>query len=265
MDSTEHCGELKATDYRKKKGLFKYDTKKFRANDFAKYLEKNYRGARKEDPTIVVDKQYKLWEDETILNYEESKLAGKYLAYKALITEYHDGILLYEVMSDKVWNKAMRDTTGLKAFYESNSDKYQWGERVDAEVYECGSMLLAQQTVKLLSMDSLTSTDIVMVVNESSSLNVKFRKGKFDTTKTGFISATKSPLQNGVNEIYEYNDKSYVVVVNDKLPAGPKKFDEAKGAITSDYQNYLEKNWMLEIEGNHDIVINKEALYSIGK
>ena len=265
MDSTYHFGEFKATDYSKKKVLFKLDKKKFRANDFAKYLEKNYRGARKEDPTIVVDKQYKLWEDETILNYEESKLAGKYLAYKALITEYHDGILLYEVMSDKVWNKAMRDTTGLKAFYESNSDKYQWGERVDAEVYECGSMLLAQQTVKLLSMDSLTSTDIVMVVNESSSLNVKFRKGKFDTTKTGFISATKSPLQNGVNEIYEYNDKYYVVVVNDKLPAGPKKFDEAKGAITSDYQNYLEKNWMLEIEGNHDIVINKEALYSIGK
>ena len=159
----------------------------------------------------------------------------------------------------------MRDTTGLKAFYESNSTKYQWGERVDAEVYECGSMLLAQQTNKLLADDSLSSADIVMAVNESSSLNVKLRKGKFDTTKTGFISANKKPLQNGINEIYEYNGKYYVVVVNDKLPAGPKKFDDAKGAITSDYQNYLEKNWMLEIEKNHDIVIHKEALYSIGK
>lgn len=265
MDSTYHFGKFKATDYKKRKVLFKLDRKKFRANDFAKYLEKNYRGARKEDPTIVVNKQYKLWEDETILNYEESKLAGKYPAYKALITEYHDGILLYEVMSDKVWNKAMRDTSGLKAFYESNSEKYQWGERVDAEVYECGSMLLAQQTTKLLAIDSLTSSDIVEAVNKSSSLNVKFRKGKFDTSKTGFISGAQSPLQNGVNEIYEYNGKFYVVVVKDKIPAGPKEFDEAKGAITSDYQNYLEENWMKEIEGKHKIVINKEALYSIGK
>ena len=43
----------------KKKVLFKLDKKKFRANDFAKYMAKNYRGARREDPTIVVNKQYK--------------------------------------------------------------------------------------------------------------------------------------------------------------------------------------------------------------
>ena len=166
-------------------------------------------------------------------------------------------------MSDKVWNKAMRDTTGLKAFYESNSDKYQWGERVDAEVYECGSMLLAQQTVKLIGNRFFDFYGYSKAVNESSSLNVKFRKGKFDTTKTGFISAAKSPLQNGVNEVYEYDDKYYVVVVNDKLPAGPKKFDEAKGAITSDYQNYLKK-WMKEIEGNHTLLLIKKHSTLLG-
>lgn len=265
MDSTYHFGKFRATEYTKKKVLFKLDKKKFRANDFAKYLETNYRGARKEDTKIVVDKQYKLWEDQAILDYEESKLAEKYPAYKALITEYHDGILLYEVMSDKVWNKAMRDTTGLKEFYESNANNYQWGERVDAEVYECGTMLLAQQTAKLLESDTMSSTDIVKAVNESSSLNVKFRKGKFDTTKTGFIAAAKSSLKKGVNDIYEHEGKFYVVVVNDELPAGPKEFDEAKGAITSDYQNFLEKQWMKEIEEKHEIVINKEALYSIGQ
>ncbi len=265
IDSTYHLGQFKATDYSKKKVLFKLDKKKFRANDFAVYLSKRYRAARKDDPKTVVDKQYKLWEDETILNYEESKLADKYPAYKALITEYHDGILLYEVMSDKVWNKAMRDTTGLKSFYESNQSKYQWGKRVDAEVYECGSMLIAEQTKKMLMSDTLESSEIVQAMNMSSSLNVKFRKGKFDTSKTKFISASATPLKAGINEIYNYDGKFYVVEVVDQLPAGPKKFDEAKGAITSDYQNYLEKEWMKEIEANHTLVVNKEALYSIGK
>ena len=69
----------------------------------------------------------------------------------------------------------------------------------------------------------------------------------------------------GTNEIYEFEGKYYVVVVKEKIPAGPKKFDEAKGAITSDYQNYLEQAWLKEIEGKHKIVVNKEALYSIGK
>lgn len=265
IDSTYHLGQYKADDYSKRKVLFKLDKQKFRADDFSAYLAKNYRASRKDDPKTVVDKQYKLWEDQTILNYEESKLSGKYPAYKALITEYHDGILLYEVMSDKVWNKAMRDTTGLKAFYESNKGKYQWGTRVDAEVYECGSMLIAQQTSKMMMIDSLESSEIVEAMNESSSLNVKFRKGKFDTSKTSFISAATSPLKKGINAIYEYDRKFYVVEVLDELPAGPKEFDEAKGAITSDYQNYLEKEWMKEIESKHTLVVNKEELYSIGK
>lgn len=265
IDSTYHLGEFKASDYSKRKVLFKLDKKKFRANDFAAYMAKNYRAARKDAPKTVVDKQYKLWEDETILSYEESKLADKYPAYKALITEYHDGILLYEVMSDKVWNKAMRDTSGLKAFYESDKDNYLWNERVEAEVYECGSMRIAQQTGVLLKSDSLTSSQIVELTNESSALNVKFRKGKFDTTKTGFISAATTPLTVGVNNVYEYDSKFYVVKVIEKIPAGPKKFDEAKGAITSDYQNYLEAEWMKEIEGKHKLVVNREALYSIGQ
>ncbi len=195
MDSTYLLGKFKASDYPKNKVMFIMDKQKFRGNEFAKYLENNHRAARKDDIKVMVDKQYKAWEEQAILDYEESKLAGKYPAYKALITEYHDGILLYEVMSDKVWNKAMRDTVGLKAFYENNKSNYQWGPRVDAEVYECNTMLVAQQTKKLLESDTLTSTQIVEAVNESSTLNTKFRKGKFDTTKTGFISAAKSPLK----------------------------------------------------------------------
>jgi len=265
MDSTYLLGKFKASDYTKNKVMFKMDKQKFRGDGFAEYLENNYRAARKEDIKMMVDKQYKAWEEQAILDYEESKLAGKYPAYKALITEYHDGILLYEVMSDKVWNKAMKDTTGLKAFYENNKGNYQWGPRVNAEVYECNTMLVAQQTKKLVESDSLKSTQIVEAVNESSTLNTKFRKGKFDLEKTAFIEAAKSPLKKGVNDIYEYDGKFYVVKVLEEIPAGPKEFDEAKGAITSDYQNYLEKEWMKEIEAKHKIVVNEEALYSLGK
>ena len=265
IDSTYHLGEFSATKYTSNKVLFTMDKQKFRANDFAKYMETNFRAARKEDPKLVVDKQYKLWETETILNYEETKLADKYLAYKALITEYHDGILLYEVMSDKVWNKAMRDTSGLKEFYAANTSKYQWGDRVDAEVFECVSMEIAKQTMAKLAVDTVTSNEVVTTMNESSSLNVKYRKGKYDTKTTDYIAGTPTPFKQGLNTIYEFRGKYYVIKVNAFLPAGPKAFDEAKGSITSDYQNHLEKEWMKEIEGKHTLIVNKEALYSVGK
>ena len=116
-----------------------------------------------------------------------------------------------------------------------------------------------------LATDTIPSNEVVSAMNENSSLNVKYRKGKYDKKATDFIAGSPTPLKEGLNTIYELNSKFYVVKVNAFLPAGPKAFDEAKGAITSDYQNHLEAEWMKEIEAKHTLVVNKEALYSVGK
>jgi peptidyl-prolyl cis-trans isomerase SurA len=48
------------------------------------------------------------------------------------------------------------------------------------------------------------------------------------------------------------------------LRPSEKEFTEAKGAITSDYQNYLESEWLKELKKKHKVTIYKDALYSIG-
>ena len=68
-----------------------------------------------------------------------------------------------------------------------------------------------------------------------------------------------------MNDTYSFDGKFYAVRIMEVIPAGLKEFDEAKGAITSDYQNHLEIEWLKEIEKKHVVVINKEALYSIGQ
>ena len=44
-----------------------------------------------------------------------------------------------------------------------------------------------------------------------------------------------------------------------------KEFQEAKGASTSDYQNYLEQEWLKELRVKHPIVVNKSVLYGLDK
>ena len=49
--------------------------------------------------------------------------------------EYHDGILLFDLMNERVWSKAVKDTSGLNQFYNSlinnsKSEKYFNPERV---------------------------------------------------------------------------------------------------------------------------------------
>ena len=264
IDSTYHFGKFRANQLKGNKVLFKLDKKKFRSKEFAMYMEENFRAARKDNPKTVVAKQYKLWENEAVLGYEETKLAAKYPAYKALITEYHDGILLYEVMSDKVWNLAMQDTAGLKEFHGKNKEKYRWGNRLDADIFECNSRVNADTLSQLLAADTLSTQTVIRLVNESSPLNVKHRRGKYDVAKTASLSGAPSDLNEGINPIYEFDGKFYVIRVVEKIPAGLKEFDESKGAITSDYQNFLEEKWLSEIEAKHIIFINEDALYSIG-
>jgi peptidyl-prolyl cis-trans isomerase SurA len=267
VDSTFYQQSTFKTSLKKDKPLFILDKQKFTQNDFALYLKKNYRGIRRGGEVVaMIDDQYEKWEKEAILDYEESKLADKYPAYKALVTEYHDGILLYEIMSDKVWNKAMKDTSGLKAFHAENKSNYMWNKRYDADIFECKSKEIAQKVHGMLTAegaDTLRIADLVSTINTDSELNTRHRNGKFDVEKSSFVRV--KDLQEGVNDIYELNGKYFVVRVNDVIPPGEKEYNEAKGAVTSDYQNYLEEQWLEELEEKHTVSINTEVLYNLGK
>jgi peptidyl-prolyl cis-trans isomerase SurA len=251
LDSTYYIGKWNASGLKSNKTLFTINGQAFTQQQFAKYLESNYRGIRKDANDVVIAMQYKAWEKEAIIGYEESKLADKYPAYKALITEYHDGILLYEIMTDKVWNKAMKDTVGLRTYFDNNRSKYMWGDRVDAVVYECADRKIADQVYKMILNDTINSKHVLEVINKDSELNLRVRTNKFDINQTNFLKG--QALANGANKVYEFDGKFYVIKVNKNLPAGNKEFTEAKGSVTSDYQTYLEQQWLQELMKKHKI------------
>lgn len=262
IDSTYHVGKFNMDQLPSNKPLFMLGKQKFVQKEFAEYMQSNYRGVRRDNAITVVDEQYRKWEKQAILDYEESQLAGKYPAFKALVTEYHDGILLYEIMSDMVWNKAMKDTTGLQSFYESNKGDYLWGKRYDADVFECYASDIAEKAHTLLQNDTIEVVEVVKAINEDSELVIRHRNSKFDVNKTAYLKGRDLKL--GLNAPFEVDGKFYVIRVQEILDPAQKEFSEAKGAITSDYQNHLEKEWLKKLETKHAVEINTEELYSIG-
>lgn len=264
IDSTFYIGAFRDSTLSSDKVMFTLGKQKFTQKQYATFLVKNYRNVKKGNIKDALDELYTAWEKEAILGYEESHLSEKYPAFKALMTEYHDGILLYEIMSDKVWNKAISDTTGLKNYFTENKAKYYWGKRINAEIYEFNDKKFADQAIQLLKTDTLSSSHIVSTINEKSELNVKFRQGKYDINTTSFLTDQEN-FQVGLNDIYMHEGKYYLVKVLEILEPSQKEFHEAKGAITSDYQNYLEQKWIDELMKNHKIFINYDILYAIGQ
>lgn len=262
MDSSYFQGKWQATNLKTDNVMFTLGKQKYTQKQFADYLTKNFRTVRSNDFASLVEKQYNNWQNSEIIGYEESQLDKKYPEFKALMQEYHDGILLYEIMSDKVWNKAIKDTTGLKMYFEAHNDKYMWEKRYDAYVYECKDAQVAKQVADLLKSDTISSRTIIGIINKDSELNLRVRTGKLEADNTPYLKG--HDLKTGVNPVYEYDGKFYVVKVSDILSPSPKMLSEAKGAATADYQNYLEQQWLEELVKKHPIIIHEKVLYSLG-
>ncbi len=264
IDSTFFMGKWKASSLKSNKTLFVLGSQKFKQKDFAQYVEKNFRTVRKDAPAVVVKQLYTQWEKNQILAYEEALLPAKYPAYKALLQEYHDGIILYEIMQDQVWNKAVKDTAGLRAFFMENRSKYVWSQRLDATVYECKDEHVAVQVYGMLvSADTITSKEVLEVINKDSELNLKVRMNKFEVAQTPYLKDRN--FTPGLNPVYSMDGKWYVIKVVAVLAPAPKEFNEAKGLATSDFQAFLEKKWLEGLRLKHKIVINEDALYQIGQ
>ena len=264
IDSTFFMGKWKASSLKSNKTLFVLGSQKFKQKDFAQYVEKNFRTVRKDAPAVVVKQLYTQWEKNQILAYEEALLPAKYPAYKALLQEYHDGIILYEIMQDLVWNKAVKDTAGLRAFFMENRSKYVWSQRLDATVYECKDEHVAVQVYGMLvSADTITSKEVLEVINKDSELNLKVRMNKFEVAQTPYLKDRN--FTPGLNPVYSMDGKWYVIKVVAVLAPAPKEFNDAKGLATSDFQAFLEKKWLEGLRLKHKIVINEDALYQIGQ
>ena len=264
LDSTYFIGKWTADNLKSNKTLFVLDGKKFKQQDFAQYAVRNYRSVRKDAPQVVVKQLYQQWEKSEILAYEEALLPAKYPAYKALLQEYHDGIILYEIMQDQVWNKAVKDTAGLRAFFMENRSKYNWSNRLDATVYECKDEYIAVQVYGMLvQSDTINSKAVLEVINKDSELNLKVRMNKFEIAQTPYLQQRN--FTPGLNPVYLMDGKWYVVKVAAVLAPAPKEYNEAKGLATSDYQTYLEKKWLEALRLKHKIVINEDVLYQIGQ
>jgi peptidyl-prolyl cis-trans isomerase SurA len=263
IDSNYFKGTWTADGLKSNTAMFTLDKKGFTQKEFASYLQKNFRNYKNMEAKALVQKQYTAWQNSEILAYEESKLDNKYPDFKALMQEYHDGILLYEIMSDKVWNKAIKDTSGLKTFFEGHNSNYTWGKRYNAYVYECLNEDIAKKVATMLKSDTISSRTVINAINKESELNLRVRTGKFEVESTPYLKGHE--LKKGVNPAYQFDGKYYIVKVDEILAPTAKTMAEAKGAATSDYQNYLEKEWLAEISKKHPIVIHEQVLYSLGK
>ncbi|MEI6900158.1 MAG: hypothetical protein WCL00_09785, partial [Bacteroidota bacterium] len=153
--------------------------------------------------------------------------------------------------------------TGLKEFYERNKNNYVWGERIDATIYTLKKPSLTQKLINFIK-SGLGDQDLLKEMNSDTAKVLTLESSKFSIKDNKYTDQVQ--WVKGISPVLKADsNSSTVVVVNIKAILKPegKSLNEAKGLITADYQNYLEKIWIQFLHQKFPVVINKEVLAKI--
>ncbi|MBR0076931.1 MAG: peptidylprolyl isomerase [Bacteroidales bacterium] len=109
----------------KLKPMCTYADQQITAEEFARYFDrfKGMRLSHDEFPAFL-DERFEAYVQEKMIRYERDRLEEKYPEFRALVQEFHDGMILYEINTSKVWSQATKDSVGLEQYYEANKEKY---------------------------------------------------------------------------------------------------------------------------------------------
>lgn len=95
------------------------------AEEYAKYVSR-FKGMRLSQNEFApfLEERFDMYIQDKMTRYENAHLLEKYEELRELVQEFHDGMVLYEINTSKVWAAAVQDSTGLEEFYQKNLDRY---------------------------------------------------------------------------------------------------------------------------------------------
>jgi peptidyl-prolyl cis-trans isomerase SurA len=242
------------------KEVFKLGKQSYTQKQFAEFIAGDQNITKEENINEFINKKFGEFSEEECKKYEDSRLENKYPEFKAIMKEYRDGILLFELTNDKIWTFATKDTTGLKNYYSLHGSEFMWESRLDASVLTFNDSAFVQTAMEL-AKKGMSDDEILSAINKDSLNVLKIDHRKFQKGDNALIDSIK--WKKGVSEIFTEKGKPVFIIVHGKVEPEPKSFTEARGLITAGYQDYLEKEWIKDLKARYPVVIHQDVLDSI--
>jgi len=241
------------------KPLFMLRDRRYSQFDFLSYIHQRKGDKMPKASDAVVRKMYEEYTDKQCLDFEEEHLEEKYFDFRLIINEYHDGILLFDLMDKKIWSQASKDTLGLEQFFAENQSKYKWKKRAQLSVFHLNDKSYSDSVQDLLFLGKTDEEVLQEVLTDSLNPvrleNITLEKG--DKTEYDAFKWKKSAFYQVLDENGEIKA---IIAFRDILKPTPKKLDETRGMAIANYQTHLEKEWIAELKKRYEVKVDKQVL-----
>jgi len=243
--------------------LYSFANQSFTTRDFATYIEKRGTMVVTTDSTVFINRSIEAVASDQIINYENSVLERKYPEFRYLMNEFHDGILLFEISGEKVWNKVSEDTNGLQDYYQAHKDNYLTRRGIEATIYtlrqkDGENKLLS--AYKKYSRKPDTDRRLLAKFNSTYDTLLTINKGAWYTGDDTGLDSIK--WMKGVQS-FKKEGLPAVIDINKIIEPVPMKFEEVQGEMMTGYQDYLEQEWIKQLKGKYNVKVDSMVLEEV--
>jgi peptidyl-prolyl cis-trans isomerase SurA len=244
--------------------IFQINNISFTNQDFIGHLIKFYKKSFSKPKNEIMEKAFQSLVEEKLVSVEEDNLENYYPKFKELMKEYNDGVFLFELTDREVWSKASKDTAGLKKFYQTIKGKYKWGTRAHVTIYNATSEKIAKDAFKMAGKGASGETIKAKLNKEGASNKITYIDGKFEKGKYAVVDAVE--WKKGLSPLKKENDSTFTFIMIHQITEGdPKEIADARGYIVSDYQTYLEQEWIQYLRNKYPVSVRQEVVNSLIK
>jgi len=231
---TQGYTDTKIAKYIGKENLFSLAGKNFTVDSLFNYTLRNanYVGRSIDQKTI----------DDAILQYAgELAVKEKAMVYDKidpefanLMLEYKNGMYLFKILEEEVWQKINIDSAMTVKFWNSNKDKFKWGNRVEfKEIYV--NQDSTQAKIASLLASGVPFDTLYTKYNQRSGYENKPGYNGLVDIKINELAVQANLLEKvgAVSKPFKFEDGWSIVKLISKDPARIKTFDEAKPEAAS--------------------------------
>lgn len=231
----------------------------FTVGDFAAFLQKQkFAGSNKYTPAELKP-MLESFIHEKLLVYEDTQLEMKYPDFARTVQEYHDGILLFNISKDKIWDVASNDTARLENYFAHTDKKYYWNDRFNGWVIQAKTPDLRVEVETMLdTVPDISKEELTGIFDANDKDNLKIRdvvveKGD-DPVVDYYIWSGPKPAQFDETTTFVHGK-----IARNEL----KTLKDAWGLYSSDYQDQVEKEWIASLRKKYPVIIHKKVLKKI--
>ena len=200
-----------------------------------------------------------------LLDEKAAELSAQDMEMKYLIQEYHDGLLLYEISNQLVWDKAAKDEAGLAQYFKKNKKKYNWDKPhfkgIAYHVKDPADIEAVKNCVKKLKFDQWADA-LRQTFNGDSIIRIRVEKGVFRQGDNALVDSVVFQKDTTVTKLKNY---PYDAVYGKVLKKGPEDYTDVRGLVVTDYQDMLEREWVAGLRRKYTFTVNTDVLDTVNK